>query len=78
MAQETPSRTDNEAFRAALAAEFEVKLQIDMNDYKTGELATQQRQAIAEGDHARAAQLEEEIKELGQLRKILCRGGASG
>ena len=78
MSQDTPGKTDSDAFSAALAAEHEVESQIDKIDWETGQLATQRREATAEGDHARVAKLKEQIIELGEHRKALCRGGAIG
>ena len=49
MSQDTPGKTGSDAFSAALAAELEVESQIDKIDWETGQLATQRRQATAEG-----------------------------
>ena len=66
MSQDTPGKTGSDAFSAALAAELEVESQIDKIDWETGQLATQRREATAEGDHARVAKLKEQIYRAGR------------
>ena len=78
MSQDAPTQKDNPAaFRAALDTELEVELEVSRIDWPTGELAEEQREALAAGDRARAAELEEQIRALGRRRKTLRRGGTT-